>query len=98
VRRLQKNDWSVMTSAPNNSAPINSARVLVNIRFSQDMLVRLHEQHRRYLLTHPGGSRAVLRQCDLAGLDFRGMDFTDAELLGCTFFGANPPTLSKAVY
>src|SRR6185437_3478021 len=67
----------------------NAARVFTKIRLDQRLLDWVHEHHKRYLETRPGGHRAVLRQCELDGLDFRGMDFTDSELLVCRFTGAN---------
>src|SRR5579863_2166838 len=62
---------------------------VVKVRFEQPLLARLQENHKRYVLAQRGGNRAILRQCDLSGLDFRGMDFTDAEMIACNFAGAD---------
>lgn len=56
-----------------------------NLKLQQEHLKRLHEFHERFRKGQKGGKRTVLRNCDLSGLDFRGMDFSDAEFVGCNF-------------
>lgn len=62
---------------------------LVKIRFDANAIEALQERHRRYLRNQSGGARAILRQCDLSGLDLSGGDWTNSEFLVCKFDGAN---------
>lgn len=69
--------------------------VLVKARFDAPQIAAIVERHRRYLQNQPGGTRAMLRQCDLSGLNMRAADWTSSELMVCRFDGAN---LQQAVF
>lgn len=62
---------------------------LVKVRLDKNAVDALLERHRRYLRNQSGGARAILRQCDLSGLDLSGGDWTNSEFLVCKFDGAN---------
>jgi len=61
---------------------------VADLRLSQGALHRLHQFHAAYLAGRPGGRRAMLRDCDLAGLDFSNMNFAEAIFVDCDFTGA----------
>ena len=63
--------------------------MLVKLRLDANAIDALHERHRRYLRNQSGGARAMLRQCDLSGLDLSGGDWTNSEFLVCKFDGSN---------
>ncbi len=63
--------------------------MLVKVRLDANAVEVLHERHRRYLRNQSGGARAMLRQCDLSGLDLSGGDWTNSEFLVCKFDGSN---------
>lgn len=69
--------------------------VLVKVRLDANAIAALLERHRRYLRNQSGGARAMLRQCDLSGLDLSGGDWTNSEFLVCKFDGAN---LQRSVF
>jgi uncharacterized protein YjbI with pentapeptide repeats len=66
-----------------------SPSALVKVRLDANAVGALLERHRRYLRNQSGGARAILRQCDLSGLDLSGGDWTNSEFLVCKFDGAN---------
>ncbi|HZB90002.1 MAG TPA: pentapeptide repeat-containing protein [Stellaceae bacterium] len=68
---------------------------LIKVKLDAQVLAALLERHRRYLRNQSGGARAILRQCDLSGLDLSGGDWTNSEFLVCKFDGAN---LQRAVF
>ena len=68
---------------------------LVKVRLDATAMAALLERHRRYLHNQSGGARAILRQCDLSGLDLSGSDWTNAEFMVCKFDGS---TLQRAVF
>ena len=59
------------------------------IRVTPEILKRLADAHDRFMRGARLGRRAVLRHCDLSGLDLSNLDFTSAELIGCDFSGAD---------
>jgi len=69
--------------------------MLVKLRLDANAVDELLEKHRRYLRNQSGGARAMLRQCDLSGLDLSGGDWTNSEFMVCKFDGA---TLQRAVF
>jgi uncharacterized protein YjbI with pentapeptide repeats len=69
--------------------------MLVKVRLDQNALAALLEKHRRYLRNQAGGARALLRQCDLTGLDLSGGDWTNSEFMVCKFDGGN---LERAIF
>jgi hypothetical protein len=81
--------WRSMQQAaaaiPDTEPQIRGARVVSNIRLPQAALPRLAELHDRFSRGARNSMRAVLRHCDLRGLDFRGLDFSAAEFVGCQF-------------
>jgi uncharacterized protein YjbI with pentapeptide repeats len=58
---------------------------VADVRISQAALGRLSQFHMAYMAGRPGGRRAVLRRCSLAGLDLSHMDFSDAIFIDCDF-------------
>jgi uncharacterized protein YjbI with pentapeptide repeats len=80
-----------MRAAPQPKGPTT----LVKIKLDATSVAALLERHRRYLRNQSGGARAILRQCDLSGLDLSGGDWTNSEFLVCKFDGAN---LQRAVF
>ncbi|HYM02619.1 MAG TPA: pentapeptide repeat-containing protein [Stellaceae bacterium] len=69
--------------------------VLVKVRIDAAIIQAVQDRHVKFLRNQSGGQRAMLRQCDLAGLDMHGMDWSESELLVCRFDGAN---LERAMF
>ena len=69
--------------------------MVVKMRLDANAVGELLDKHRRYLRNQSGGARAMLRQCDLSGLDLTGGDWTNSEFMVCKFDGA---TLERAVF
>lgn len=59
------------------------ANEVADVRLSQDALRRLYQFHAAYVAGRQGGRRAMLRRCNLAGLDFSHMNFSEAIFIDC---------------
>jgi uncharacterized protein YjbI with pentapeptide repeats len=58
---------------------------VADVRLSQEVLRRLYQFHAAYVAGRQGGRRAMLRRCNLCGLDFSHMNFSDAVFIDCDF-------------
>ena len=79
---------------PRATAP-REGQAIVGRRISQDALRRIADFHIRYLRGVPNGWCVVMKECDLTGLDFRGLNFSQGHFIGCDFTSAN---LEDAVF
>src|SRR5215510_1382148 len=66
----------------NRKPPTNE---VADVQLSQDALRRLYQFHAAYVAGRQGGRRAMLRRCNLTGLDFSHMNFSDAIFVECDF-------------
>lgn len=96
-------DREEMSSSPAPSRKENQPRAaapregqaIVGRPISQEALRRISDFHIRYLRGVPNGWCVVMKECDLTGLDFRGLNFSQGHFIGCDFAGAN---LEDAVF
>jgi uncharacterized protein YjbI with pentapeptide repeats len=66
-------------------APPPDTRVIKGKRITREILQRLSELHRDWVVGRPSGKRAMLEDCDLTKLDFSHMNFTDGIFIRCRF-------------
>jgi uncharacterized protein YjbI with pentapeptide repeats len=53
------------------------------LKLTREVLKRVHELHANYLQGRRDGHRARFENCDMSGLDFNHMNFSDAVFLNC---------------
>lgn len=68
---------------------VSDDNAIIGRRIGQEALNRIAELHLRYLKGIPGGWCVVMKECDLSGLDFRNLNFSQGHFIGCDFSGAN---------
>src|SRR3546814_9056838 len=64
-------------------------QAIIGRRIGQEALVKLCELNNRYLKGVPNGWCVVMKDCDLSGLDLRGLNFSHAHFIACTFEDAD---------
>lgn len=72
---------------PLMARPAPDTRSLKNVRLTREALQKLAKLHVDWVVGRPIGKRAILENCDLRGLDFSHLNFSDAVFLNCRFDG-----------
>ena len=71
------------------SSPRSPRKVIEGTRIPQDLIGKMVVLHGRFLTRMPNSWRIHLKDCDLSGLDLRGLNLSEGHFVNCDFSGAD---------